>query len=151
MNLRLDRMSKIQILKCPARPIGECSEYEDKIDIADYSSKMFNMFSGRVDRVTLNCELDMREPILDRFGARIPLTADCFLSGDFKYHTALQSYENSLSLIDINHFETQINAAVSDGFVSWLMQFGNKIKVVEPQYLADMVKEKAQAIFNIYE
>lgn len=128
MNLRLDRMSKIQILKCPARPIGECSEYKDKIDIADYSSKMFNMFSGKVDRVTLNCELDMREPILDRFGARIPLTA-----------------------VDINHFETQITAAVSDGFVSWLMQFGNKIKVVEPQYLADMVKEKAQAIFNIYE
>ncbi|ARR00696.1 Nif3-like dinuclear metal center hexameric protein [Campylobacter porcelli] len=33
--------------------------------------------------------------------------ADCFLSGDFKYHTALESYENSLSLIDINHFESE--------------------------------------------
>lgn len=33
--------------------------------------------------------------------------ADCFLSGDFKYHTALESYENQLCLIDINHFESE--------------------------------------------
>lgn len=33
--------------------------------------------------------------------------ADCFLSGDFKYHTALECYENSLSLIDIGHFESE--------------------------------------------
>ncbi|ALV24319.1 putative protein (NIF3 domain) [Campylobacter iguaniorum] len=33
--------------------------------------------------------------------------ADCFLSGDFKYHTALECYENELSLIDIGHFESE--------------------------------------------
>lgn len=33
--------------------------------------------------------------------------ADCFLSGDFKYHTALQCYENKLSLIDITHFASE--------------------------------------------
>lgn len=33
--------------------------------------------------------------------------ADCFLSGDFKYHTALECYENSLNLIDIGHFESE--------------------------------------------
>ncbi len=33
--------------------------------------------------------------------------ADCFLSGDFKYHTALESYENKLSLIDITHYASE--------------------------------------------
>ncbi|EGK8022619.1 Nif3-like dinuclear metal center hexameric protein [Campylobacter lari] len=33
--------------------------------------------------------------------------ADCFLSGDFKYHQALESYHNKLSLIDIGHYESE--------------------------------------------
>ncbi|MCI6988485.1 MAG: Nif3-like dinuclear metal center hexameric protein [Campylobacter sp.] len=35
------------------------------------------------------------------------LSVDCFLTGDLKYHTALQSLENGVSLIDINHFESE--------------------------------------------
>ncbi|AJC86450.1 Nif3-like dinuclear metal center hexameric protein [Campylobacter sp. RM16704] len=34
--------------------------------------------------------------------------ADCFLSGDFKYHQALESYYNKLSLIDIGHYESEL-------------------------------------------
>ncbi|EFO9213643.1 Nif3-like dinuclear metal center hexameric protein [Campylobacter lari] len=33
--------------------------------------------------------------------------ADCFLSGDFKYHQALESYHNKLNLIDIGHYESE--------------------------------------------
>ena len=35
------------------------------------------------------------------------IDADCFLSGDFKYHQALEAKENKLSLIDIGHFESE--------------------------------------------
>ncbi len=35
------------------------------------------------------------------------LDIDCFITGDLKYHTALQSLENRISLIDINHFESE--------------------------------------------
>ena len=86
------------------------------------------MFSGTVETVTLRCHLDLREQILDRFGSKIPLTA-----------------------VDIWHFDTDVKAAVSDGFVSWIMQFGDMIKVVKPQYLADMVHEKVQKILKVYE
>ena len=127
MNLRLDRIRNITPLDTPARPVCECSEYKEDFDPANYSSKMFNMFSGRVDTVTLRCHLDLREQILDRFGTSVPLTA-----------------------VDIWHFETNVEAAVSDGFVSWIMQFGDRIKVVQPQYLADMVREKARKITEIY-
>ena len=33
--------------------------------------------------------------------------SDCFLTGDIKYHSALESLENKISLIDINHFESE--------------------------------------------
>ena len=64
---------------------------------------------------------------MDRFGSKIPLKA-----------------------IDSNHFETTIPAAVSDGLVSWIMNFGNKIKVVEPLSLAVAVKERAIQIAQNY-
>ncbi len=36
------------------------------------------------------------------------LKADCFLTGDIKYHTAIEAKENRISLIDINHFESEV-------------------------------------------
>jgi dinuclear metal center YbgI/SA1388 family protein len=35
------------------------------------------------------------------------IEADCFLSGDLKYHQALEAKENNLSFIDIGHFESE--------------------------------------------
>lgn len=35
------------------------------------------------------------------------IDADCFLSGDLKYHQAMEAKENNLSLIDIGHFESE--------------------------------------------
>ena len=127
MNLRLDRIKKVEILDDPVRNLREVSDYEFEFNAADYSSKMFNMFSGEFGKVKLLCELDMREQIVDRFGKKAPLTA-----------------------VDVDHFETEIEAAISDGFVSWVMQFGDKIKVVEPAFLAEKIKEKAQIIANMY-
>ncbi len=127
MNLRLDRMRQIEILEDEIKPLSEVSEYDGVFDIADYSSKMFNMFSGESAEVTLLCDLDLREEIMDRFGAKIPLVA-----------------------VDTQTFKTTINAAVSEGLVSWLMNFGGKIKVLEPQSLAESVKNRALEIAALY-
>ena len=127
MNLRLDRMRQIEILEDEIKPLSEVSEYDGVFDIADYSSKMFNMFSGESAEVTLLCDLDLREEIMDRFGAKIPLVA-----------------------VDTQTFKTTINDAVSEGLVSWLMNFGGKIKVLEPQSLAESVKNRALEIAALY-
>lgn len=127
MNLRLDRIRKVENIDEPLRPVCEVSDYEDEFDVADYTSKMFNMFSGESMQVTLLCDIEIREEMMDRFGAKIPLKA-----------------------VDANHFETTIDAAVSDGLVSWIMNFGNKIKVKSPDSLAQSIKEKANEIFKLY-
>lgn len=127
MNLRLDRMKKIVTLDEPCRPVGEVSDYKYTFDVADYSSRMFNMFSGSNDVITIQCDLSIREEILDRFGEKVPMKA-----------------------VDSSHFESTVNVAVSDGLVSWLMTFGDKLKVIEPNDLADAVKKKAQSIAELY-
>ncbi|MDA3055045.1 MULTISPECIES: Nif3-like dinuclear metal center hexameric protein [unclassified Campylobacter] len=35
------------------------------------------------------------------------LGVDCFITGDIKYHSAIQNLENKVCLIDINHFESE--------------------------------------------
>jgi len=35
------------------------------------------------------------------------INADCFLTGDLKYHQALEAKENKLNLIDIEHFASE--------------------------------------------
>jgi dinuclear metal center YbgI/SA1388 family protein len=41
-------------------------------------------------------------------GDLIPkIDADCFLTGDLKYHQALEAKENNLCLMDIGHFESE--------------------------------------------
>ncbi|MGN0521715.1 MAG: helix-turn-helix transcriptional regulator [Eubacterium sp.] len=127
MNLRIDRMKKLSVLDEDIRPFSEVSSYKDVFDTQDYSAKMFNMFSGEECQVTLQCDLKLQEEMLDRFGKNIPLRA-----------------------VDISHFETTVNATLSDGFVSWVMQYGDSMKVIEPQALVDLIKQKAQDIVNVY-
>lgn len=127
MNLRVDRIRKLDILKEPIRPFKEVSEYDYVFDTADYASKMFNMFSGKIEEITLVCHLELREEMMDRFGSNIPLSA-----------------------VDENHFETKIQAAVSDGFVSWIMQYGDRMKVISPQHMIDKIKCKAYSVLSNY-
>lgn len=127
MNLRVDRIRKLEILDETIRHFSEVSEYKFRFDTADYASKMFNMFSGKTEEVTLVCHLELREEMMDRFGPNIPLSA-----------------------VDENHFETKIQAAVSDGFVSWIMQYGDRMKVVAPQHMIDKIKCKAYSVLSNY-
>lgn len=127
MNLRIDRMKRLKILKDDARHISQVSSYEWEFDTQDYSSKMFNMFSGEDCEVTLVCAYNLLEEMLDRFGVSIPL-----------------------GYYDADHFKTTVHATLSDGLVSWLMQYGSAVQVKSPPELADMIKQKAKSIVDVY-
>jgi predicted DNA-binding transcriptional regulator YafY len=49
------------------------------------------------------------------------------------------------------HFVIKVQAAVSDGFIAWLLQYGAAIKVKSPKALADQVKKNAQSVLAEYE
>ncbi len=127
MHARLDRIRRAKALDTPARDFREVSEYTDFFDAADYANQLFHMFSGETDTVELCCGRDMIEEILDRFG-----------------ETAL------LRTAGEDQFLVKFEAKVSDGFVSWLMQYGDRAVVRSPLKLKTMLREKARAILHNY-
>ncbi len=121
-------MSNINILKTPYRHFSEVSSYKDYFDSADYSNKLFNMFSGESGEIRLCCSNMLVDDILERFGEDVPIKSD----GE-------------------DRFIVRTNVELSDGLVSWIMQYGTDMKVLEPAELKNAVKNKAVAISKYYE
>ena len=95
----------------------------DVISCEDYLcyfevNENFDDFSKKVqDRLnllhlkTVKCaEFVKKAAITTGAGAQMmaKIQADCFLTGDLKYHEAFEAKQNGLSLIDIGHFESEV-------------------------------------------
>lgn len=128
MHTRIDRMRKVEKFDMKARDFSEVSPYKKFFDSADYSGKIFNMFSGDTQRLEICCHNSILEEILDRFGQ----------NGEIK------------KAGDTDHFRIVTKSIVSDGLVSWIMQFGDKIKVIAPESLKKDIAEKAERIAELY-
>ena len=127
MHTRIDRMKRVNIVSDKARDFSEVSEYKSCFDVADYSSKSFNMYSGDTQRLVISCDNSILEEIIDRFGSE-GIRADK----------------------DESRFILSSRCVVSEGLASWIMQFGGKVKVLEPQKLCEDVAKKAQEIVAVY-
>lgn len=127
MHTRIDRMKKVQITEETARNFSEVSEYKNYFDVADYSSKSFNMYSGDTQRLVLSCDNSILEEIIDRFGTE-GIRADK----------------------DESRFILSSQCVISEGLTSWVMQFGSKVEVIEPKKLREDVKKRAEDIIKIY-
>lgn len=127
MHLRLDRIESVNPLDSKAKHFSKVSKYTDKFDTADYSNKLFNMFTGELGQIELCCDNRLIDDILEKFGEDIPI-----------------------KIFDENHFIFKADAELSNGLVSWIMQFGAEIKVVSPKILADAVVEKTKDILSVY-
>ncbi len=128
MHVRLDRMSNIKITTTRCRHFSAVSKYKEKFDSADYSNRLFNMFSGHSADVILRCSNDIIDEILEQFGENIPIKID----GD-------------------EHFVAKASVELSDGLVSWIMQYGERMQVINPPELKKAIKEKAVLIQKLYE
>lgn len=128
MVTRIDRIKSVEILEdVPSISFSAVSEYKNHFDSADYANKHFSMFAGEPEKIELICSNSIIEPILDRFGDKIIITK----CGD-------------------NKFKISVNAAVSQGLVSYIIQFGKDITVKSPASLKKMVLERVEEIQNLY-
>lgn len=128
MHLRLDRIVEITELETHAKHFSKVSPYVNKFDVADYSNKLFNMFSGEEETVTLSCSNVILDDIIEKFGEKVPIKSD-----------------------SENRFSIRAEVEMSEGLVSWIIQYGADIKVISPKSLKKAVKEKAGQILAIYE
>lgn len=128
MHLRLDRIFDIEPLDTTAKHFSKVSQYKDKFDISDYSNKLFNMFSGEEESVTLCCSNSILDEILEKFGDDVPIKIE-----------------------DSEHFKIKAEVEMSEGLVSWILQYGTDIKVIYPKSLVRAIKEKTSQILEMYE
>lgn len=127
IHLRLDRMYKVEITDMPQRHFSEVSEYTDYFDTPDYTAKLFGMHGGEIYDIELKCSKKITEQVADRFGE------DIFIKK-----------------VTDEDFCFTVRAALSDALVSWVISYGDRVKVLEPQILRDMVIGRAEKVLGLY-
>lgn len=96
--------------------------------LEDHLDKCFNMHGGgEVKRVRLKFNKKIINSVVDYFGQGIPVKE-----------------------IDETFFEVEKDLYINQGLISWIIQYGENIKVIEPVELRNGVKERVKSIYNIY-
>ncbi len=127
IHLRLDRMYKVEITDIPQRHFSEVSEYTDYFDTPDYTAKLFGMHGGEIYDIELKCSKKITEQVADRFGE------DIFIKK-----------------VTDEDFCFTVRAALSDALVSWVISYGDRVKVLESQILRDMVIGRTEKVLGLY-
>lgn len=127
IHLRLDRISNVEILDTTARHFSKVSEYNDNFDISDYTKKLFGMYTGELSEVEFCCSSKITEQILDRFSKSI-----------------------FIKKVTKNTFNVTVNAVVSEALVTWIINYGEELKVVKPEKLQEMVIKRAKKVLENY-
>jgi len=110
---RVDRMSDIRVCGEARVP---CAELSGKA-LHEHANRLFQMYSGDAVDVKLRFHRDLLNVVIDRFGKDTMLIPD----GD-------------------EHFNFTVKVAVSPMFLSWVIGFGAKAKILYPQSVIDKCK-----------
>ena len=102
---RVDRMSDIQILETDRDP---CPELTGKA-LTAHANQLFQMYSGDQVTVKMRFHRSMANAVIDKFG------------------------RNTMLIPDVeDHFTFTVSVAVSPMFLSWVIGFGPKAKILYP-------------------
>lgn len=105
----------------------EGGEYFRKFDIAAYTKRLFGMFDGKENLVTLRFENHLAGVVIDRFGRE----------------TTFLGYDD-------NHFEIKVNVAISRQFFSWIISLGNGAEVISPESAVEEIRKMGEEIIQKY-
>ena len=111
---RVDRMADIRTLDEARTP---CPELTGKA-LTEHANRLFQMFSGDSTDVKLRFHRSLVNVVVDRFGRDVLLIPD----GE-------------------EHFVFTAQVAVSPMFLSWVIGFGSKAKILHPQSVVDACRQ----------
>ncbi len=131
---RVDRMTGLQRLD----DLREGAEQFKNFDMGTYSRKTFGMYHGRDEHVTLRCTNDMADAVIDRFGQDVFLRpAEGAVADGVRQPST--------------HFDVTVKVSISPVFLTWLMNFGGKIRIASPQWVINEQVKLAKAAIEQYE
>ena len=123
-HFRVDKMADIEVTEEPRD--GE--EIYAALDMGVYARKTFGMFTGEETSVRLRFEKDLVGAVIDRLGRDVMLVPD----GE-------------------DHFTVRTDVIVSPQFFAWVLGFGNKAKILEPESVVRKLREHLDQVTALYE
>ena len=120
---RVDKMTDIGLID----EERDGAEHFKNFDMAIYSKKTFGMYGGKDETVTLRCKNSLAGVVIDRFGSDVPIIID----GD-------------------GYFKVNVKVQISPLFISWVMNFGEDITVLSPDYVKHELVNTANKILSMY-
>lgn len=120
---RVDKMLHIEV----GTEQREGEEYFSKFDMAVYSKRIFGMFDGKSEIVKIECENKFAGVIIDRFGKNVNLIKQ-----------------------DDEHFTVNVDVAVSDHFLGWIIALGTGVKIVSPNEVVKKMKQRIDELQSMY-
>ena len=120
---RVDRMSDIALVKDPRTP---CPELTGKA-LQQHANRLFQMFAGEPAAVKLRFHKSLTNVVMDRFGRDTMLIPD----GE-------------------DHFVFTVNVDVSPMFLSWVIGFGSKARILYPRSVIDACRELCRQAADQY-
>ena len=120
---RVDRMTDIQLTEENRIP---CPELTGKA-LHDHANRLFQMYSGDALDVKMRFHKSLLNVVIDRFGKDTMLIPD----GD-------------------EYFNFTVKVAISPMFLSWIIGFGAKAKILYPQSVVEACKELCKEAMSQY-
>ena len=121
---RIDRMERIRVLEKEKRDGAKAYK---EADVRSYSKRMFSMFSGEEQQVTLRFSDHFANVVIDRFGKDVILAPD----GE-------------------GHFRVSVTVFVSPQFFAWLFGLGTDAEILAPKAVREAYAEKLSEVFRQY-
>lgn len=121
-NFRVDKMEPPHITDTQIEGDGQARGF----NTAEYSRKIFGMYGGREELVTLECRERLAGVIIDRFGKDVVL-----IPTDFGFRVA-------------------VRVMVSPTFFAWVMGFAKDMRILSPSSVIDELKEKIKELSELY-
>lgn len=98
-----------------------------KLDMSQYSKKVFGMFTGEVQTVCMRFENHLIGPVIDRFGRDTMIPAS-----------------------DESHFTVSVDVAVSPQFFAWVFGFGTAVEILSPENVREEYKQRFISLAEMY-
>ena len=120
---RVDRMTNITLSEEKRLPCPELTGAA----LVEHANRLFQMFAGDAVDVKLRFHRSLTNAVMDRFGHETMFIPD-----------------------GADHFVFTVRVAVSPMFLSWLMGFGSKAKILHPQSVIEEYKALCQEALSQY-
>lgn len=121
---RVDKMDNLALSRTP-RAVTEQSK---SLDLARYTKAVFSMYNGQTTPVKMRFDNAIAGVVIDRFGRDAMLIPD-----------------------GPDHFTLTADIAVSPVFLSWIIQFGGRAKILSPQPVVESCKNLLRTQLAQYE